>query len=219
MKEIVKMSRLTGALEKLFRMLNADFYGSTLDLPIITVQSTPKAYGHFTPYQAWDVKGDGKPEINLGAGTLDRPIEYVCATMLHEMAHYYNYSVLKQADCSRGGQYHNGVFKATAESHGLVCHRNKYGWSDTNSELSDALLDWVLTHDVPEIKLNRVEALMMGTTTKAADKNPAPPASKPKGNSFLWICPICGDKMRSSKPEVFPMCGRPTHEPIAMQRG
>ena len=48
MKEIVKTSRLAGSLEKLFRMLNHDFFGDALEMPIITIQSTPKAYGHWS---------------------------------------------------------------------------------------------------------------------------------------------------------------------------
>ena len=46
MKTIVKTSRLAGQLEKLFRMLNEDFFDNQLETPIITIQSTPRAYGH-----------------------------------------------------------------------------------------------------------------------------------------------------------------------------
>lgn len=103
MKEIVKTSRLAGQLEKLFNRLNADFFDGVLETPVITIQSTPRAYGHYSTYNAWNVKGEGRREINIGAGTLDRPIEYTVATMLHEMCHMFNDTVLHVQDCSRGG--------------------------------------------------------------------------------------------------------------------
>ena len=72
MKEITKTSRLAGQLEKLYRLLNESFFDSVLEMPVITIQSTPRAYGHYTLFDAWNVKGEGRKEINVGAGTLDR---------------------------------------------------------------------------------------------------------------------------------------------------
>ena len=48
MKEITKMSRLTGELEKAFRLLNEELFNNELPTPIITVTPTPKAYGHYS---------------------------------------------------------------------------------------------------------------------------------------------------------------------------
>ena len=107
MKEIIKTSRLAGQLEKLYNKINADFFNGELTAPIITIQSTPRAYGHYTMYDAWSVKGEGRREINIGAGTLDRPIENVVATLLHEMCHQYSNEVLNVQDCSNHGIYHN----------------------------------------------------------------------------------------------------------------
>ena len=45
MKELTKYSRLAGYLEKLYDKLNADFFDGELDRPVITIQSTPRAYG------------------------------------------------------------------------------------------------------------------------------------------------------------------------------
>ena len=46
MKETVKTSRTAGYLEKIFRALNAKYFNGELEEPIITIQSTPRAYGH-----------------------------------------------------------------------------------------------------------------------------------------------------------------------------
>ena len=120
MKELTSYNRVAGYLNKIFDLLNDAYFENTLSRPTITIQSTPKAYGHFTLRDdAWVSKNGASHEINIGAGTLARPIENVAATLLHEMCHYWNYENGVQ-DCSRGGTYHNRRFKETAESHGLT---------------------------------------------------------------------------------------------------
>lgn len=156
MKEIVKTSRLAGQLEKIFNKLNADWWNGELPTPIITIQSTPRAYGHYTTYDAWDVKGEGRREINIGAGTLDRPIEEIISTFQHELCHFWNDAILNVQDCSGSSHmYHNKAFKRAAETHGLIVTHTRYGWSHT--ETSDALIEWILDNDIQEIKLNRNE--------------------------------------------------------------
>lgn len=81
MKELTKYSRLAGYLEKLYDKLNADFFDGVLDRPVITIQSSSRSYGHYTLYDAWSVKGEGHKEINIAAGTLNRPIEYTVCTL------------------------------------------------------------------------------------------------------------------------------------------
>ena len=202
MKTIVKTSRLAGQLEKLFRMLNEDFFDNQLETPIITIQSTPKAYGHYSVEPVWTVNGyENKHEINIGAGTLDRPIENTVATLLHEMVHMMNDTILNVQDCSRKGTYHNKHFKATAESHGLICTRSeKYGWSDTGSILSDRLINWILENNVQEIRLNRNEPggiRITGGNTAASGG--VTPTAVTKNNSRRWVCPCCGTIVRSTK--------------------
>jgi len=65
MKELSKYSRLAGYLERLYDKLNDHFFDGQLDRPVITIQSTPRAYGHYTLYDAWSVKGAGRKEINI----------------------------------------------------------------------------------------------------------------------------------------------------------
>lgn len=201
MKDIVKTSRLAGQLEKLFRMLNSDLFDDQLDAPIITIQSTPRAYGHYSVAPVWSVKGEElRHEINIGAGTLDRPIEYTVATLVHEMCHMFNDTVLNVLDCSRGGTYHNKYFKAAAESHGLVCSRSEvYGWSHT--EPSDELIEWIIENNIQEIQLNRNDPCYIrvtGGTTAVSGGAPATPTTK--SNSIRHICPKCGAIARTTRP-------------------
>ena len=115
MKELTTYNRAAGYLNHIFDLLNHRFFEGQLSKPIITIQSTPRAYGHYTLYDAWSVDGEkGFREINIGAGTLSRPIEEVVATLLHEMVHYYN-DLQGIKDCSRGNTYHNKNFRKCAE--------------------------------------------------------------------------------------------------------
>ena len=95
MKQTTNMSRVIGEIQSIGRKINKDWFNGELDMDrvVFTVQSTPKAYGHFSPYLAYRVHDKavgerGAVEINIGAGTLDRPIESVIATLIHEQVHY-----------------------------------------------------------------------------------------------------------------------------------
>lgn len=206
MKKLDKYSRLAGYLEKLFDKLNADFFDGQLERPVITIQSTPRAYGHYSLYDAWNCNGEGRRELNIGAGTLDRPIENIISTLLHEMVHMLNDTILNIQDCSRGGTYHNKYFKKAAEEHGLVVTRSdKYGWSTTAP--SEMLLDWILENDIKDILINRNE---YGGIRIAGGNNTANggeiPRGTTKGNSRRYICPCCGTIIRATR-TVNVICG------------
>ena len=199
MKELTTYNRVAGYLNKVFDLLNAEFFESTLSRPTITIQSTPKAYGHFSLRDdTWVSKNGTSHEINLGAGTLSRPIEEVAATLLHEMIHYYNY-VNNIQDCSRGNTYHNKRFKAAAEQRGLiVTHSDKYGYSHTSP--SDVLLQFCIDHELSDILINRNEFSgyqITGTNTHNGTTGiviPRKPSSTRK-----YICPCCGSIVRATK--------------------
>ena len=61
------ISEVTAFLEDMFDALNDKYFEGSLPRPIITVQSSPKAYGHFCN-DIWAMaEGGTKCEINLGA--------------------------------------------------------------------------------------------------------------------------------------------------------
>lgn len=199
MKQLTTYNRAAAYLNTIFDLLNARYFENTLSRPVITIQSTPKAYGHYTLYDAWSVDGEaGMREINIGAGTLARPIENVVATLLHEMCHYFND---KQGvkDCSRGNTYHNKNFKATAEACDLVVeHHDKYGWSITSP--SNALLEFCVENNLTEIRLCRNDIMSVGvsgtgthagTFTGGAGRKPT--------STRKYICPCCGMSVRATK--------------------
>lgn len=199
-KEITRMSRLTGSLETLFRKLNHSFFNDQLEMPVITVQSTPRAYGHVSVETIWTVHGEEKKrELNIGAGTLDRDIEFTVGTVLHEMCHLANLELLNIQDCSRGGTYHNKYFKAMAESVGLIVTKSdKYGWAHTAP--SDSLIEWILDNDIQEIKLNRNEGgIRITGGNNTGNATGLTPGKNPNSHSIKYICPCCGQIARTTK--------------------
>ena len=199
MKQLTSYNRVAGYLNKMFDLLNAEFFESALSRPTITIQSTPKAYGHFSLREdTWVSKIGGTHEINIGAGTLARPIEEVAATLLHEMVHYHNYLHGVQ-DCSRGNTYHNRKFKDAAEERGLiVTHSDKYGWSHTSP--SDRLLEFIMDNDLTDILLNRNEFGGFRITGTGTHSGVTIGGEVPrKSSSRKYVCPCCGMSVRATK--------------------
>lgn len=198
MKQLTTYNRAAGYLNRIFDLLNEQYFENTLSRPTITIQSTPKAYGHFSLRDdTWISKTGATHEINIGAGTLSRPIENVVATLLHEMVHYYNH-VNGVQDTSRGNTYHNKRFRECAEAHGLtVEHHPTYGWSITSP--GDSLLDFCLYNGLTDILLNRneqygVRVPVGGAYSGTGNTPPLKPSSTRK-----YICPCCGNSVRATK--------------------
>lgn len=105
----------------------------------ITIQSSNKKnnLGHFWANR-WDADTSKDAtekviyhEININADQLNRPVEDILSTLLHELAHLYN-NVLHIEDCN-AAQYHNKHFKKTAEKFGLIVDKFPgRGWALTS---------------------------------------------------------------------------------------
>lgn len=105
----------------------------------ITIQSSGRKnnLGHFWANR-WDAdttKGEEDKEIyheiNICAERMNRPVNDVLETLLHELSHLYN-SVLGIEDCN-AAQYHNKHFKSAAEKFGLIVDKFPgRGWALTS---------------------------------------------------------------------------------------
>lgn len=205
MKQTTNVQRSLQLLNKIFKAANEQFFNGELETPMITIQSTPMAYGHFTPWEAWkavDRAGNekGQCEINIGAGTMNRPIEDVTATLIHEMVHYYCY-IKGIKDTSNNGRYHNKRFKKEAEARGLnIEHYGSYGWTVTSP--TEELIEFCIDCGFEDIQCGRNEftglAIGIGGKTGNPGGKKTPGAPK-KGNSIKWVCPCCGAIVRSTK--------------------
>lgn len=198
MKQLTSYNRVAGYLNKIFDLLNVRFFENELLRPTITIQSTPRAYGHFTTRSDTWISASGEShEINIGAGTLSRPIEDVAATLLHEMVHYYNY-VNGVQDCSRGGTYHNKRFMEAAIARGLkVDHDPKYGWTLTSP--GEDLLDLVAENDLADILITRNDRYHVGVGTAGNHIDGGTETTPKKSNSRKYVCPNCGISVRATR--------------------
>lgn len=199
MKKLTSYNRVAGYLNRIFDLLNAEYFDGELVRPTITIQSTPRAYGHFSlRSDTWVSQLGSFHEINLGAGTIARPIEEVVCTMAHEMVHYYNF-VHGIQDCSRGGTYHNKRFRDACLCRDMnVTHSDKYGFSHTSP--GDGLLEFVLRNDLTDILLSRNEwmTFRVGGGTGTHDGSGGSLPVKTSG-SRKYVCPCCGLSVRATK--------------------
>ena len=194
MKQTIKTSRTAGYLEKIFRALNEHYFEGQIEEPVITIQSTPRAYGHVTVAKDWQrADGGARHELNIGAGTLDRPIENVTATVLHEMVHLFNLQVGIQ-DTSRGNTYHNKRFKEEAEKRGLLIDYDpKIGHS--------------ITQPAPALKSFCTAQRWRNklTIARTLDLPDDTPRQKKPSSTRKYACPCCGQSVRATK-EVRILC-------------
>jgi len=184
-------------LNNFYDFINERLFNMPEDRPQITIQTKGKmnAYGWFVTSKCWKEHDKQYYEINICAEYLDRPIRDVAGTMIHEMVHFLNVNIQRQ-DCSRGGTYHNKVFKEAAESHGLtVTKEGKIGWGRTalnevgEKLVKDAIVNGILPAD--SISLNRIPLIK----AQGAKQN----------HIRKYVCPICGAIIRASK-EVNVIC-------------
>lgn len=180
----MKMSETIAALEDIFDKLNAAYFEGKLPKPVITVQTTPKAYGHCSTKKIWKAgETEGMYEINLGAEFINRPKEQTCATLLHEMVHLYcNENEI--AETCQKGRYHNKTFKAECEARDLeVEYDRANGYS----------------HTIPTeaFKAKLTEA-GVDLTVRFARIMPKAKAKAERAKAHAYVCPICGQTVRTT---------------------
>lgn len=208
MKELTSYNRTVQYLNKVFKIINTEYYNEELEMPTITIQSTVGTYGHVTTSKVWQTEsGNASYELNIGADYLARPIENIVATLIHESVHLY---CLQNGikDTSNRGVYHNKTFKQLAESKGLEIDRHeRYGWTITDP--TEETIDFCIRNDLTDIKVTRNTGFSFTGigVDKAGNGKPTRPTATPKkGNSIKWICPCCGAIVRSTK-ELNIVCG------------
>lgn len=215
----MKVSDEVVFLEEAFDILNQRFFESVLSRPAITIQSTPGAHGHFTPYDAWDDSGLKLKEINLGAESLHRAVQNVIATLMHEMIHYWCH-VQGFKDTSRGNTYHNKRFKEETEKRGLVitvAPRIGYSVTQPAPELLSLVrsLGWedkLKLYRNPKMKkesgkdggFDSAGKSRNDMPSKSGNDNPGDDSdtakpTKKKSSTRKYICPKCGLSVRATK--------------------
>jgi len=197
-------------LQRMFKLLNKSYFNNELERPVITIltDSTSGAYGWISVNKVWSTKDNAWfREINLCAEYLNRPVELVITTLMHEMCHLWNIQ-RKVQDCSRAGTYHNREFKEVAEARDLTVEKDaRYGYCATKP-----------TPEFTELvkkncragcfKLERLKTYRDGTPkiTKTGEDGKEKTITRSKQSSRKYICPNCDVIVRATK-KVNIICG------------
>lgn len=189
--EPMKMSETITALETIFDKLNAIYFEGKLPRPVITVQTTPKAYGHCSTKKIWKSENEGMYEINLGAEFINRPKESTCATLLHEMVHLFC-TENEIADTCQNGRYHNKTFKAECESRDLIVEYDRAN-------------DYAHTSPTDAFKAKLAEA-GVDLSVRFARVMPKAKAKAEREKAHRYVCPVCGQEVRTTS-ELSLICG------------
>ena len=187
-------------LENAFWILNRIYFNDELPEAVITIQSSQRAYGHITVRKIWKDSFDSYHEINISAEHLNRPVENIISTLLHEMTHLYAMEN-NIKDTSNGGRYHNKRFKEIAEARDLkISHSQYIGWSVT--EPTDRLKEVIKENGLDkEIDYVRMGQFMAAGGNGGTDGNPP----KKKSSTRKYMCMGCRNSVRATK-EVNIMC-------------
>jgi hypothetical protein len=177
-------------LNKIFKLLNKQFFEDKLVEPIILIQTKSKKHtlGTCSTNPIWEKKNDEKDkryEITLSGKYLNRTTEEIVSTLFHECIHLYC-SLNKIKDCSNNGVYHNKKFKEEAEKRGLIIAKDKtIGWSLTKlAEPTIKLIsNWKIDDTAFDYWRNSKEFKV----------------EKPKTTLNKYECPQCETKITSSK--------------------
>ena len=187
----MKMSDVVTKLESLFDILNRVYFENALPKPVITVQSTPKAYGHCSTKKIWSNDTAGQYEINIGAEYLNRPSANTAATMCHEMVHLYCL-VNDIADTCQKGRYHNKTFKTEAEARDLEIGYDRtvgYSLTEPTETFKKTLEDNSFVLEVPFARVA-----------------PKPKAKAEREKAHKYVCPICGQEVKTTA-DLSLICG------------
>lgn len=175
-----------------------------MDIPTITIQSTVGAYGHVSVNKVWHNNEVATHELNLSADYLNRPIENIVATLIHEACHLY--AIANDIkDTSNNGVYHNKRFKQLAEDRGLHIEKHdKYGWTIT--EPTEETIDFCINNQLEDIQIVRQSSFSFGVSGgKSGNPTPIAPKTPKKSSTRKYICPCCGNSFRATK-EINVMC-------------
>lgn len=186
----------TLALEGLYTYFNKELFNGELPAVALTIQTQGRknCYGWCSVGERWickeaDIESKWY-EINLSAEHMDRGIELVSATLIHEMVHLWN-GINGIVDCNPKTQNHNKLFKDKAGQVGLIVEKmDRKGWAKTS--LSEKLVECVKNSNIDDV----FKAARMMVEVQEKEKKPV----------NKYVCG-CGIVMKSTK-ELDIICGK-----------
>ena len=184
--EIAKESpyvQIVNILNKAFEYFNELYCENFLKRPLITILSRGRrACLGWHWKNKWDYQGSLHTEIMIAAETLDRPIQDILETLLHEMVHLHN-SQNNISDCN-AAQYHNKNFKKVAENifHLDVQKMHQKGYASTklSDKSGDDVQNFIDKESISDFRLKRIEETGKGKYKKQYMVNVSE-------EDFLWF--------------------------------
>lgn len=186
----MKSTTLTEPLEVLDRIVAKARNKFGIDAKISLVLGATGGgmkHGHFFP-DSW-VTSDGEKvhEIVLSGESLERGAVPTLGTLLHELAHAFNYEH-EIKDVSDGGRYHNKDFRNTAERMGLSIEKaDRIGFSVTTVPAE--------TTSVWGAEINDLERSLKTWRRSVTELAAAKKTSK----KYTMVCYSCNDPVVTTK--------------------
>ncbi len=196
----------------LYEYWNTNYFQNELKVPVITVRQDERrnSYGWFISREIWTTgeTDESSSEINMSSQFMNRSLDKIAETMLHEMCHQYAYSKGIR-DTSRYGYYHNKKFKKIAEEHGLrVGNSGSYhGWciTELTEEAQNKLKDFVFKGKILYDSSYAYDPNNFGSFVVENDEKSKKRVLK-KSSTRKYCCPCCCQSIRATK-EVYLICG------------
>ena len=199
-KKLNNYRRTVQYLQRIYNLINTEYFNGELEEITLTVQESVRSYGHVTVSNTWFTDDRAMKELNISANYLRRDITEVVTTLIHECAHIWNMQH-DIKDTSNGYVYHNKRFKETAENLGKikVGRSEKYGW--TVSSPTEETLDFCIRNGLQDIEIGRQDTYSFGGFTGGASGNGGTETPKPKKptSTRKYMCPCCGNSFRATK--------------------
>lgn len=205
--------RTADKLLYVFNKANELFFSSGLEAPEITIQSAGRSkmtFGWCSTSPIWRTKKNnhGLYEINICPEYFTRPFHEVITTLLHEMAHLYNFQN-NIKDCTVN-QYHNKKFIYAAEKAGLMVEKTeRRGFSKTTAR--PGTLKWIESLGLDEKYFSTYRAGGVDLEEDPeADPEGEPEVKKKKGSKLKkWSCACTNIRCATKLNALCKNCGKP----------
>lgn len=185
-------------LENLYDVTNEALFNSELPKVVITLQSRQGMYGYCTNKKVWTINNEDNAyyELNLSPEYLDRSIDEIVATIIHEQIHVYcRVHGLHEARMN----YHNRIFRDLALDHllsvGTRDQKVGYGYTSSSTLLHNKLIELGIN-----INKNTFNVRRMIPPIKTQHIN------KKKDTLRHFACLNCGLEMTTRKQGDISLC-------------
>ena len=219
MKKLDNYQRCVNKLVKIVRLANEQYFNGELPEVTVSLQESVKAYGSITTSECWFTADGTKAmkELNISSVYLTRNIEEIVCTILHELSHlalmvgFGGREPDPTGGTSNNYYYHTKTFKDMAEQVAKIHieKHDKYGF--TLSSPTEETLDFCIRNDLSDFEIARSadwsSFFVGGDGSKSTTTDKPKITRKPRNNSRKWVCPGCGQIIRSTRDDTNVICG------------